>query len=58
MTQAALAKRLGLATSTISRMQSKSNFRVEPAKRSRENSWVKSPETKLFYPQPTKAKEA
>jgi len=26
MTQAALAKRLGLATSTISRMQSKSNF--------------------------------
>jgi hypothetical protein len=52
MTQADLAKRLGVATSTIGRMQSKSNF-LEWSQQRDPNSiaWVKSKETKLFHPQ-------
>jgi hypothetical protein len=52
MTQADLAKRLGVATSTISRMQSKSNFPEWSKLRDPEGiAWVKSADTKLFYPQ-------
>lgn len=52
MTQAALARRLGVNTSTISRMQSKPNFSEWSQQKDPEGiAWVKSPETKLFYPQ-------
>ena len=52
MTQAALAKRLGVSTSTISRMQSKSNFSEWSQQKDPEGiAWVKSTDTKLFYPQ-------
>lgn len=52
MTQANLAKRLGVATSTISRMQSKSNFLQWSQQRDPDSiAWFKSPDTKLFYPQ-------
>ncbi len=51
MTQAALAKRLGMNTSTISRMQSKPNFSEWSQQKDPEGiAWVKSPDTKLFYP--------
>lgn len=52
MTQAALAKRLSVGTSTISRMQSKPNFpEWSQQKDPKGIAWVKSPDTKLFYPQ-------
>jgi hypothetical protein len=52
MTQAALAKRLGVNTSTISRMQSKPNFTEWSQQKDPEGiAWVRSPDTKLFYPQ-------
>lgn len=52
MTQAALARRLGVNTSTISRMQSKPNFSEWSQQKDPDGiTWVKSPETKLFYPQ-------
>lgn len=52
MTQADLAKRLGVATSTVSRMQSKSNFPEWSKLRDPDSvAWVKSPDTKLFSPQ-------
>lgn len=52
MTQADLAKRLGVATSTVSRMQSKSNFLMWSQQRDPDLvAWVKSPNTKLFHPQ-------
>lgn len=52
MTQAALARRLSVGTSTISRMQSKPNFPEWSQQKDPEGiAWVKSPDTKLFYPQ-------
>lgn len=52
MTQAVLAKRLGVNTSSISRMQSKPNFSEWSQQKDPEGiAWVKSPDTKLFYPQ-------
>lgn len=52
MTQVALAKRLGVNTSTISRMQSKPNFSEWSQQKDPEGiAWVRSPDTKLFYPQ-------
>lgn len=52
MTQAALAKRLGVNTSTISRMQSKPNFSEWSQQKDPEGiGWVRSPDTKLFHPQ-------
>lgn len=55
MTQADLAKRLGVATSTVSRMQSKPNFPDWSKQRDPIGiAWVKSLDTKLFYPQSQK----
>lgn len=52
MNQVALAKRLGVNTSTISRMQSKPNFSEWSQQKDPEGiAWVRSPDTKLFYPQ-------
>jgi hypothetical protein len=52
MRQADLAKRLGVATSSVSRMQSKQNFPEWSKHRDPEGiAWVKSADTKLFYPQ-------
>lgn len=52
MAKADLAKRLGVATSTISRMQSKSNFPEWSNHRDPAGiAWVKSVDGKLFYPQ-------
>lgn len=52
MTRADLAKRLGVATSTVSRMQSKSNFPEWSNHRDPAGiAWVKSVDGKLFYPQ-------
>lgn len=52
MTQADLAKRLGVATSTVSRMQSKPNFPEWSKLRDPGSvAWVKSIDSKLFYPQ-------
>ena len=52
MTQAALAKRLGVNTSSISRMQSKPNFSEWSQQKDPDGiAWVRSPDTKLFYPQ-------
>lgn len=52
MTQADLAKRLGVATSTVSRMQSKPNFLEWSQHRDPDRvAWVKLSDTKLFYPQ-------
>lgn len=52
MTQAELAKRLGVATSTVSRMQAKSNFPKWSKQKDPDSvAWVKLPDTKLFYPQ-------
>jgi hypothetical protein len=52
MTQADLAKRLGVATSTIGRMQSKSNFLEWSQQKDPDSiAWIKSKETKLFHPQ-------
>ncbi len=52
MRQADLAKRLGLATSSVSRMQSKSSFPEWSKHRDPEGiAWVKSADSKLFYPQ-------
>lgn len=51
MTQAALARRLGVSTSSISRMQSKPNFSEWSQQKDPEGiAWVKSLDTKLFYP--------
>ena len=50
MTQADLAKRFGVATSTVSRMQSKANFPEWSKLRDPDRiAWVKSVDTKLFY---------
>lgn len=55
MTGADLAKRLGVATSTISKMQSKPNFSDWSKQRDQDGiAWVKSHGTKLFYPQSQK----
>lgn len=55
MTQADLAKRLGVATSTVSRMQSKPNFPTWSKQRDPDGiAWVKLADTKLFYPQSQK----
>ena len=55
MTQADLAKRFGVATSTVSRMQSKANFPEWSQLRDPDSvAWVKSAHTKLFYPQSKK----
>ena len=55
MTQADLAKRFGVATSTVSRMQSKVNFPEWSQLRDPDRiAWVKSVDTKLFYPQSPK----
>lgn len=55
MTQADLAGRLGVATSTVSRMQSKPNFLNWSKQRDPDGiAWAKSPDTKLFYPQSQK----
>ena len=52
MTGADLALRLGVATSTVSRMQSKPNFPDWSKQRDPDGiAWVKSLDTKLFYPQ-------
>lgn len=52
MTQAALAKRLGVTTSSISRMQSKQNFPDWSKNKDPEGiAWVRSSDTKQFYPQ-------
>lgn len=52
MTQADLARRLGVSTSSISRMQSKPNFSEWSQQKDPEGiAWAKSPDTKLFYPQ-------
>lgn len=52
MTQAALARRLEVSTSTISRMQSKPNFSEWSQQRDPEGiAWVKSLDTKLFHAQ-------
>lgn len=52
MTQAALSRRLGVGTSTISRMQSKPNFSEWSQQKDPEGvAWAKSPDTKLFHPQ-------
>ncbi len=55
MTGADLAKRLGVATSTVSKMQSKPNFSDWSKQRDPSGiPWVKSLGTKLFYPQSQK----
>ncbi len=55
ITQAALAKRLGVSTSSITRMQSKPNFPEWSQQKDPEGiAWVKSPDTKQFYPQTPK----
>lgn len=52
LTQAALAKRLGVSTSSISRMQSKQNFPEWSQQKDPEGvAWARSPKTKEFYPQ-------
>lgn len=52
MTQVALAKRLGVTTSSISRMQSKQNFPEWSKNKDPEGiAWVRSSDTKQFYPQ-------
>lgn len=52
MTGADLALRLGVATSTVSRMQSKPNFPDWSKQRDPDGiAWAKSLDTKLFYPQ-------
>ena len=52
MTQAALARRLEVSTSSISRMQSKPNFPEWSQQKDPEGiAWVRSPKTKEFYPQ-------
>lgn len=52
MTQAALARRLGVNTSSISRMQSKPNFSEWSQQKDPDGiAWVRSKDTKLFYPQ-------
>lgn len=52
LTQAALAKRLGVSTSSISRMQSKPNFPEWSQQKDPEGvAWIRSPKTKEFYQQ-------
>lgn len=55
LTQAALAKRLGVSTSSISRMQSKPNFPEWSQQKDPEGvAWARSPKTKEFHPQNNK----
>jgi len=52
ITQAALAKRLGVSTSSISRMQSKPNFAQWSQQKDPEGIvWMRSADSKGFYPQ-------